>query len=247
MMSPVNAASHQQLSYGAPSVANGAGVHRERTTAAAVADSPPATRAPRRTWKDPRLLVGVAIVAICVLSGARILATADDTVTVWAVRSDLSAGTAVAAGDLQREELRFGSPDLAGRYLAADDPLPETTVLSRDVTAGELLPRDALQTGEAAELVEVPIALPSDAVPATLSSGELVDVWVTATSQTVQAPRAVRVLEQVRVMDVPRNASALGPSSTQQVVVGLAAEQQGRLATALAELAGGTAVIVRRG
>ena len=34
---------------------------------------------------DPRLWVGVAIVAVCVVAGARLLAAADDTVAVWAV------------------------------------------------------------------------------------------------------------------------------------------------------------------
>ncbi len=247
-MSPVNAATTpQQLGYGASATAHGSGARRDRSTAAAASESPPAARAPRRTWKDPRLLVGVAVVALCVLSGARILATADDTVAVWAVRSDLSAGEALTAADLRREDLRFGSQDLAARYLPADGPVPDATVLSRDVASGELLPRDALQTGEAVALVEVPIALASDAVPVTLRTGELVDVWVTATNQSGEVPRAVRVLDQVRVMAVPRNASALGPSSTQQVVVGIDADEQSRLASALGQLVGGTAVIVRRG
>lgn len=245
-MSPVKTASHQQFQHGAP-VANGSGPARERSATAGAPQSPVAARATRRTWKDPRLLVGITIVAVSVLLGARLLATADDTVTVWSVRSDVPAGTPITAEDLQGAQLRFGSPELAGRYLPADSPLPEGAVLTRDLAAGELLPRDAVGDGGTVDLVEVPIALPADAVPATLRAGELVDVWVTPKAEAGEAPRALLVLEQVRVTAVPRSTSALGPSSTQQVVVGLPVDEQSRLAGALAQLSEGSAVIVRRG
>ena len=166
---------------------------------------------------------------------------------VWAARSDLPAGTEVSLADLERQDLRFSSPELAASYLSADDVLPEGTLLARDVAGGELLPRAALSTGEGPDVVEVPIALPSEAVPSTLRAGEVVDVWVTPAAEVGPEPRAVRVLHEVRVVAVPRNSSALGPSSTRQVVVGLPAEDESVLGTALARLSTGTAVIVRRG
>ncbi len=189
----------------------------------------------------------MTIVSVSVLLGARLLATADDTVAVWAARGDLPDGTEVSLADLERQDLRFSSQDLAASYLSADDVLPEGTVLTRDVAGGELLPRGALSTGEGPDLVEVPIALPSEAVPSTLRAGEVVDVWVTPAAEAGPEPRAVRVLQEVRVVAVPRNSSALGPSSTRQVVVGLPAEDESVLGTALARLSTGTAVIVRRG
>ena len=243
----MTATSHHQIHSGASSVGAASGAARERLSGVGPPESPAATRASRRTWKDPRLLVGVTIVAVCVLLGARLLATADDTVGVWAVRGDMAEGTEVTVADLERRDLRFASEDLAGRYLSADDLLPDGSVLTHDVGAGELLPRAALRTGGTPDLVEVPIALPSEAVPATLRSGELVDVWVTPTADAGEEPRAVRVLEQVRVVAVPRSGSALGPSSTRQVVVGLPVEDEGVLGTALARLSDGAAVIVRRG
>lgn len=244
---PVKAASRQQIVPGVDLVGSSPRDGRGRTPAAAPPESPPATRVPGRSWKDPRLLVGLAIVAACVLLGARLLASADDTVPVWSVSADLSAGTPVTADDLQRVDLRFGSPAVAGSYLSATDPLPEGAVLTRDLTTGELLPRSALGAGGEEELVEVPIALPSDAVPATLRAGEHVDVWVTPSEETGRLSRALRVLELVRVVAVPRDASALGPSTSRQVVVGMPAADEGQLATALAQLASGEAVIVRRG
>lgn len=220
---------------------------RAGRTAVGPPESPPASRAPRRSWRDPRLLVGVAIVAVCVLSGARILAGADETVPVWSVRVDRAAGERLGPGDLERVELRFATPALARRYVSADDQLPADAVLSREVTAGELLPRAAVQVGEPEYLAELPISLPSDAVPAALRPGELVDVWVTPAEDSDAPLRAVRILRQVRVVAVPRTGSTFGPSGTQQVVVGVPEEDEDQLGSAIAQLATGTAVLVRRG
>lgn len=242
MMSPVNVASRQHSLSGSP--APGA-IPVERH--AGYPPSPAAARVAGRTWRDPRLFVGVGLVALCVLLGAQLLAGADDTVPVWSVRDDVPAGTVLAAGDLERMNLRFSSAELAGRYLSADQPLPTGTVLTRDVAAGELLPRAAIGSAAAADTVEVPVAVPSEAVPASLRPGEVVDVWVTPSSDIGRQPRALRVLEQVRVVAAPRSGSALGPSTTRQVVVAVPAEDENLLASALARLADGAAVLVRRG
>lgn len=244
---PVTATSHPPFRPGQAPAGDAHATARQRASGASSPESPAATRAPGRTWKDPRLLIGLVIVAVCVLLGARLMATADDTVAVWSVRSDMPAGATVGTGDLVRQDLRFGSPELASRYLSAEDALPEGILLSRDVAAGELLPRAALASTGGPELVEVPIALASEAVPSTLRTGELVDVWVTPPADTGQEPRAVRVLHQVHVVSAPRDTTALGPSATRQVVVGLPSEDEGVLASALARLSVGTAVIIRRG
>lgn len=207
--------------------------------------SPPARRLSRPSWRDPRLLAGLAMVAASVLLGARLLGAADDTVTVWSAAADLPAGTEVAVEDLRPSRVRFATEELAQRYLPADSGL-EGLVLLRDVSAGELLPRTSVGTGPAEEVAELPIALASDAVPAGLRAGELVDVWVTPAGESSQDRRAVRVLEQVRVVAAPQQASALGPSATRQVVVGVPGEDEDLLARALAQLSDGTAVLVRR-
>lgn len=244
MMSGVNLASQPKPRAGAAATSGPTAAHN---VAQAPPQSPPASRASARSWKDPRLIVGVVLVAVSVLVGARLFAAADDTVAVWTVRADLPAGTTVGPGDLVREDVRFASSEMAARYLSADAPLPDGMVLARDVTADELLPRAALTSDTAPELVEVPLALAADAVPATLRTGELVDVWVTPEEQVGPAPRAVRVLERVRVVAAPRGGTALGPSATRQLVIGLPADAEARLGTALAQLATGSALVVRRG
>lgn len=244
---PVKAASAEQLASRTPGSDGVARASRDGRIGAGPPESPAASRAPRRSWKDPRLLVGVVIVAVCVLSGARILAGADDTVPVWSVRVDRAAGEDLGRGDLQRVDLRFATPDLAQRYVSADDELPADAVLTREVAAGELLPRAALGSGPPEYLAELPVALPADAVPASLRSGELVDVWVTPAEDSGAPPRAVRILRQVRVVAVPRTGGAFGPSATRQVVVGVTEEDENQLGSAIAQLATGTPLLVRRG
>lgn len=229
--------------------------HRLGATLDGNLTSPPALRPVRRTWRDPRLAVGVVIVAASVLLGVRLVGGADATVGVWAVRTDLPGGTPLTAADLRREEVRFETQELADRYLPADQPPPEGATVARDLGAGELLPRDAVVTGRAGELVEVPVAVPAESVPATLRAGETVDVWVTPTNSGADtgadtgadAPRAELVLEGVRVVATPRTGTSLGPSAVRQVVVGVAPGQVPALAEALGRLATGTAVLVRRG
>lgn len=212
--------------------------------------TPEARRAGRPSWKDPRLAVGLVIVAGSVLLGARLLGAADDTVTVWTVADDLGEGSVVGAADVVARQVRFGDAALADRYVSAEAALPPGSVLVRDLTAGELLPRDALGPPRAVPLVEVPLAVPAAAVPATVQPGAVVDVWVTPDREAVAASGArrgaVRVFDDVTVVAAPRDESALGPASTRQVIIGVPAEQDEQLAGALADLAAGSVVIVRQ-
>jgi hypothetical protein len=215
----------------------------------ATLSTPPARRAaPTPTWRDPRLVVGVVIVAVSVLLGVQLFNRADDTVSVWAVRADLRSGTTVGADDLEPRDVRFSDAQDADRYVPADSPVPGGTTLVRDVGAGELLPRAALGESGSSSLVEVPVAVAAEAVPATVGTGSVIAVWVTPD----RAPgddegESVLVFDDVVVVAAPRTGSALGPTSTRQVIVGVAAEQEDGLAAALAQTATGTIVITRQG
>lgn len=198
------------------------------------------------------------LVAASVVIGATLLAGADDTTSVWAVRADVGAGSTLTADDLEARDVRFAGEEQAAAYVSATDEIAAGTTVSRDLGAGELLPRAALGDASTEELVEVPLAVPADSVVTGLQAGETVDVWVTpsmaqATAQsTGQAPagtapvEAERVLAGVRIVAAPESRSALGPATTRQVVVGVPVADEASLGVALARLAAGTAVVVRR-
>ncbi len=212
--------------------------------------SPAALRAHRSRWRDPRLVVGIVLVAGCALLGARLLGGADDTVGVWAARGSLNAGQAVGASDLVRREVRFGDQGAADAYLSADAPLPDGATLSRAVGAGELVPRTALGDAGTGSLTEVPLSVDSEAVPSTVRVGSVVDVYVTPDAAATDADgpggpaaRSTLVFDDVAVLSVPRTSTSLGPTATRQVIVGVDRDQQARLPTALAALAGGTVLL----
>lgn len=211
--------------------------------------APAATRSRRPGWRNPRLLLGLTLVAGSVVLGARLMAAADDTVGVWAVARDLPAGASLTGDDLERRQLRFPDAATADRYLAADRTLPEGAVLGRPVDAGELLPRSALDVDERADLVEVPIGVATDDLPATVEQGSVVDVWVSPAVPTTsgEPAAATRVLEGVVVVAVPRAGDSLAPEGTRQVIVGVPADGADDLGEALGRAADGRVVVARVG
>ena len=217
----------------------------ERTDSAV----PRATRSRRPGWRNPRLLLGIVLVAGSVLLGARLLAAADDTVAVWAVAADLPAGASLEEGDLERRDIRFPNASTADGYVRADESLPDDATLNRDVSAGELLPRSVFARESGEDLVEVPISVVSDDLPATVRQGSVVDVWVTPKVSSVAGgkAKAVPVLSDVVVVAVPRTSAGLAPQTTRQVIVGVPADRAGELGSALGGMADGRVVIARKG
>lgn len=219
------------------------------TRATELPTSPRAIRHRVSAWRDPRLLVGVVLVAGSGLLGATLL-SGDATVAVWATRDALAEGEPVRADSLVRREVRFSDQSDADRYVAAADPFPGGATLSRDVGPGELLPRAAIAPEQEAPVVELPLRVAAQAVPATVRTGSVVDVWVTPSPDRAtgtDADAAARlVLSDVRVLAVSRGGGALGAAAERQVIVGLDQSQESELARALADMAVGDVVLVRK-
>ena len=213
--------------------------------------SPAARRHDRAVWRDPRLIVGIVLVAGSVLLGARLLAHADDSVGVWALRHDLAKGSSVSPDDLLLRHVRFFDAADADRYLAAAASVPAGSVVTRDLGAGELLPRAAIGSAATHHVVEVPFSVATDAVPASVRPGSVVDVWVapgaSATAAADAGPqRAVRVFDDVTVVAVPATGSSLGPASSRQVVVAVPPGKEAALPSALSRAANGAVVLVKQ-
>ena len=140
--------------------------------------SPAARRLATPRWLDTRLVLGVLLVLLSVLVGARVLAGADRSQLVWTTSRALAPGSVLAAGDLVAVRVRLF--DTAGLYLDADQPAPVGYVAARGLGAGELLPDDALRRPELDvdyRLVTVLVELGH--VPPELVDGQQVDVWLT--------------------------------------------------------------------
>ncbi|WP_051684167.1 SAF domain-containing protein [Blastococcus sp. URHD0036] len=134
---------------------------------------PRRVRPPR--WLDLRLVLGVLLVLVSVLLGARVVGAADTTVPVWAASGDLAAGTLLSGGDLVAVDVRLD--DAAGRYLSTSTR-PEGRTLARAVGAGELLPGSVLE--DVPELRRLALPVQAGWVPPGLARGQIVDVYAVA-------------------------------------------------------------------
>ena len=75
------------------------------------------------TWRQPKFVVGCALIVASVVMGALIVGAADDRV-MWSATRDLAAGTVVTSDDLAEVAVAM---DQAGRYLSS----AQTSVLGR--------------------------------------------------------------------------------------------------------------------
>ena len=191
---------------------------------------PVAVRATTPGWRDPRLWIGVAIVAVSVVAGARLLAAADDTVAVWAVVDDMGAGDLVSETDLEVRRVRFADDGELGRYFRADDQLPADLQLRRGVGAGELLPRAAVGATADADRLQVSIEVPPGRVPPSVSSGAVVDVFVL--DNGADQPRGHAraddgpALAEVTVVDAPEPDASFGSTTGLRQIVLAVPEQE---------------------
>jgi hypothetical protein len=189
----------------------------------------------------------VVIVATCVLLGSRVLAGADDTVAVFSLRHDVPRGASIDGEDLAVAHVHFAGHG-AEEYVGASTALAPGSTVSHDLAAGELLPRSALTSSAGPRLIEVPLSVAPDDLPASVRRGTAVDVWVTpkvaATGE--DRARAHLALANVVVVAVPSSGGGLAPTTTRQVIVGLEEGRADDLADALGQMADGRVVIVRR-
>lgn len=219
-----------------------------RTTGTAV---PAATRVRTPGWRDLRLWVGVLIVAVSVVAGSRVLAAADDTVAIWAVRSDAGAGAELTGDALEVHRVRFADADAAGGYFTADDSLPAPLRLVRPVGAGELLPRAAVGDADAAvDTVELPVAVDPGQVPPAVRAGSVVDIYLLGETKAGKSSdkTAAPALAGVTVVAAPESASGFGAVAGQrQLVLAVPEDAAATFLGALAGIDQPVLTVVRRG
>lgn len=138
--------------------------------------APRANRLGRPSWLDPRLVVGILLIAVALVGGARVVGSAGHTTPVWSLRHSLGAGAVLTTADLVPASVHFAGAGDVDRYLPAGSALPAGARVSRSVGSGELLPRSAVSAGAAAR-VALPLAVASGDLPPGLVAGTVVDVW----------------------------------------------------------------------
>ena len=120
--------------------------------------SPPATRLKSPSWLDGRLVVGVVLVLLSVVVGAKIIASSDHYDVIWAASRDIAPGTTLVKADLVRVNVRF--KDHGGLYISADGAAPVGRTTIQPLTDGQLIPLAAVpaSTPLPVRLVTIPVA-----------------------------------------------------------------------------------------
>jgi hypothetical protein len=136
---------------------------------------PVAARLRQPSWRDPRLLVGLVLVAGSVALGSWAVSTAQATTGVYAARTALAPGEEIGPDQLTVVQVRFRAED-AARYLSAGKEPPPRVVVLRGVAQGELVPRGAVGDPATLDLRSVPVSLDTEP-SAGVVKGALVDLW----------------------------------------------------------------------
>lgn len=183
--------------------------------------SPKVHRLATPGWLDTRLVLGVLLVLTSVVVGARVLASADRSQTVWATTRDLAPGAQLTERDLSRQRVRlFGHAD---SYVRGSGPAPVGYFLRRGVGAGELLPYNALsKPGADLSFRYLTVPVRRGHLPPDLPGGAQVDVYVTPESKAGAAPGPAvpprLVVRNVTVL-LRRQSGGLSASSDDEPVV----------------------------
>jgi hypothetical protein len=212
---------------------------------------PAARRASAPGWRDPRLWVGVAVVAGSVFAGSVVVGSSDETVGVWAAAGPLATGHVLTSGDLAVRRVRFADPADADRYLPADRALPSGLRLSRAVGAGELVPQGAVAPDSRSDLRQLPVAVPPDQVPQAVGVGDVVDVYVRPAAREGCAGSTVcdgsPALSEVTVLEAPAVADEFGSDGSRMLVLATTGAQARHFFALLASTDGASLTVVGRG
>jgi hypothetical protein len=188
---------------------------------------PIAGRLKRPRWTDPRLVIGIALVAIAILGTASVVARADRTEPYYSARHTLTPGIVLQLSDVVVTHVRVGS----GTYVPAT-AVPWGEVVTRVIGAGEMIPEASLADADAYALRPVAVTTGSPLAEA-IESGAVVDVWVTRDG--LSGLDSVLVAASVVVDQVDRDASAFSAHSGETVYVLIPAAEVGDLLAALAQ------------
>lgn len=176
-----------------------------------MSDTPVAGRLRRPGWRDPRLLVGLLLIAVAVTAVAGIVRSADTTFPYYAAADTLTTGTVLTTDDVVVVRVRI--PD--GTYVAPGEE-PWGQVVTRVVGNGELVPRAALAAP--ADFDGRPIAVRTSLPLADgVERGSVVDVYLTRTD--ADEPRTELVASSLVVESVDHDSGSFSAGSVETVYV----------------------------
>lgn len=160
----------------------------DESTMTAALPTPVAARLRRPTWRDPRLVLGLLLVAGSVALGTWAVADAGRTVAVYAAATTLTPGDPIGPQDLVAVDVRMGD-NLTLYYPVTGDP-PQGLVALRTVGERELLARSAAGSADALDYRSIAIPV-LETLSSKVTEGSTVDLWLVPEPQAGSSDAAV--------------------------------------------------------
>lgn len=142
------------------------------------AKTPAQTRT--RFWFDPRFALGLVLVAASIVGVSVVVAGNDTTIAVYAAKGPLAVGDSLDAADLVETRVSLGVADTL--YLTPARLPAAGLVVTRTITAGELVPAAAVGTHTGETVTSIVLDL-RWRLSTGLEAGSIVDVWSAAPTE----------------------------------------------------------------
>lgn len=175
-----------------------------------------ATRLRRPSYRDPRLVAGVLLVAGSVVAGTRAVQSFDASTPHYTAARALVPGERLKAADLRVVDVNLGATD--SLYLKSAVPA-DGLLVTRGVGEGGLVPVDSVATGGDVGQQPVTLNVQSAGVSG-LNPGDLVDVWVAGVDpdKSSRFLKPSLLVRSAQLRSVGRGGSALTVSGNDAAV-----------------------------
>lgn len=171
-------------------------------------------------WRDPRLLIGLLLVALSVTGVVALVQTIDERQGYWAASKDIVPGAQVTAEDFHIVQASIS--ESAEHYWKADKQLPPEFLVSSTILQGELLTQRQVAESDPDGRQQVGVRVSED-MPASVTIGSRVDVWVAAAREDGRGyEEPTKMISNAEVTGTDNNTSAFAAANTTTVYVMLA-------------------------
>lgn len=134
-----------------------------------------APRLRRAGWREPRLLLGLLLVAASVTGFVFVVNAMDDRTAVYVAKTDITLGEPLSAANVDVLQVQLG--DSLQHYLPAETEATSEVRANTFIAAGQLIAQGHITRGDLGSRRPINVDLPVDLSPA-ITPGSRVDVWI---------------------------------------------------------------------
>jgi hypothetical protein len=136
-----------------------------------------ASGAGRKFWFDPRFAIGLVLIVVAVAGTVFVVAASDDKTAVLTARTALVPGETVFEGDLGVSTVSLDATEEL--YVLPGDIGADGVVVTRAISAGELVPASAIGSIDGLDVTTVVVILDGQ-LASSITPGATADLWASA-------------------------------------------------------------------